>query len=398
MAGALVGNVVRFVEVLRKGGLAVHAGRVADAVTAMERVGVRRRPDVQAALRCLLIHRREDLASFDVVFDRFWRVPSAPGGEAAPLTSPGEHPSDIRTPPAGTGGQFEPVSGEAATEAPRRAAGAWSPAESLRTRDFAALTPGELARAEALLARVPWRLGLRRTWRWARSRSGRIDLRPVARANMKHGGELVELPRRARHTKPRPIVVLADVSGSMERYARMLLQFVHGMTAGPHAVESFVFATRLTRITREVARRGGGPALAAVADRIRDWGGGTRIGEALRAFNLHYARRVMRHGPVVLIISDGWDRGDPAQLAHELARVRRSCRRLVWLNPLLGSGTYEPLTRGMQAALPLVDDFLPAHNVLSLEHLAERLRSLDSFGGDAVRGSRSHEPERRRAR
>jgi uncharacterized protein with von Willebrand factor type A (vWA) domain len=157
----------------------------------------------------------------------------------------------------------------------------------------------------------------------------------------------------------------------------MLLQFVYGMAAGPHDVESFVFATRLTRITREVAHRGSASALTAIAHRVRDWGGGTRMGDALRAFNLHYARRVMRHGPVVLVISDGWDRGDPGQLAGELARVRRSCRRLVWLNPLLGSESYEPLTRGMRAALPLIDDFLPAHNLASLEQLAEHLHSLD---------------------
>jgi uncharacterized protein len=162
----------------------------------------------------------------------------------------------------------------------------------------------------------------------------------------------------------------------MERYSRMLLQFVYGMSASAHAVESFVFATRLTRITREVARGGSRRALATVADRVRDWGGGTRIGDALRAFNLHFARRVMRNGPVVLIVSDGWDRGDPDELARELARVRRSCRRLVWLNPLLGSQRYEPLTRGMQAALPHVDDFLPAHNLASLEQLAEHLRAL----------------------
>lgn len=395
MTSALVGNVVRFVEILRAAGVDVHAGRIAEAVTAMERVGVRRRIDVQAALRSLLIHRHEDLASFDVVFDRFWRAPSG-AGEPVPLTSPGEGPPPATAPAAGTGVQFE-RGREAAPDAPPLGAGAWSAAELLRTRDFAALTPGELAEAEAILAGVAWRFGLRRTRRWVRARSGRIDLRPIVRANMKHGGELVELPRRARHRTPRPLVVLADVSGSMERYARMLLQFVHGMTAGPHTVESFVFATRLTRITREVARRGGGAALAAVAERTQDWGGGTRIGEALRAFNLHYARRVMRHGPVVLIISDGWDRGDPGMLAQELGRVRRSCRRLVWLNPLLGSDTYEPLTRGMQAALPLVDDFLPAHNVVSLEGLADRLRSADIAPGPAARLSSGYGRERRHA-
>lgn len=377
MAEALVGNIVRFIDVLRARGVEVYAGRAADAATAVAQVGVCRRPAVRAALRSLLLHQPGDIRSFDEAFEQFWRV-SAPGGGRQtdrPTEAPGGgEPSGTREAHAAI-----PVVREDASDSraglPKRAA-MWSPSESLRTRDFAALSPEELAQAETLLAGLPWRLGMRHTRRWARSGTGRVDLRSAMRANMKHGGELVELPRRARLIKPRPVVVLADVSGSMERYARMLLQFVHGMSSGPNAVESFVFATRLTKITREVQRRGGGAALAAVAGRVGDWGGGTRIGEALRAFNLHHARRVMRHGPVVLLISDGWDRGDPDQLAHELARLRRNCRRLIWLNPLLGSSTYEPLTRGMQAALPLVDDFLPAHNVASLEQLAERLRAL----------------------
>ena len=373
---ALVANVLRFAEVLRGAGLDVHAGRMSDVVTAMERVGVRRRSDVRATLRCLLVHRREDIALFDDAFDRFWRARARQDGEGLPLFSLGERPRVAAAPRAGTPVGFEAGAADSASPAKQLAASAWSGAESLRSRDFAALTPGELRQAEALLARMPWRLGVRRTRRHVRSTTGRIDLRPIVRANMRHGGELLELPRRARREKPRPVVVLADVSGSMERYARVLLQFVHGMSAGAHDVESFVFATRLTRITRQVVRRGSGSALAAVADHVRDWGGGTRIGDALRSFNLHYARRAMRHGPVVLIVSDGWDRGDPELLARELARVRRSCHRLVWLNPLLGSETYEPLTRGMRAALPLVDDFLPAHNLASLEQLAGQLRAL----------------------
>jgi uncharacterized protein len=375
MPDALVANVLRFAEVLRGAGLEVHAGRMPDVVIAMERIGIRRRNDVRAALRCLLVHRHEDIALFDDAFDRFWRARS-PSDGGLPLASLGERPRVSAAPRAGTHVQFDSEAGHSPPAARPLSTGAWSSAESLRTRDFADLTPSELIEAEALLARVPWRLGVRRTRRHVRAAAGRVDLRPIVRANMKHGGELLELPRRARREKPRPIVVLADVSGSMERYARLLLQFVHGMAAGSHEVESFVFATRLTRITREVARRGSGTALAAVADRVRDWGGGTRIGDALRSFNMHYARRTMRHGPVVLIISDGWDRGDPAQLARELARVRRSARRLVWLNPLLGSGSYEPLTRGMRAALPFIDDFLPAHNLASLEQLADHLRSI----------------------
>jgi uncharacterized protein with von Willebrand factor type A (vWA) domain len=372
-----VANLLRFAELLRRGGLDIHGGRMPDAIAALERVGVRRRDDVQAALRCLLIHRREDIPFFDEAFDRFWRARGA-GGGGLPLLSLGERPRIRAEPKSSTPVEFDSeVADAGGSHAKPLAAGAWSATESLRARDFAELTPAELLRAEALLARVPWRLGVRRTRREVQAPWGRVDLRRIVRRNMKHGGELVVVPRRARREKPRPIVVLADVSGSMERYSRLLLQFVYGMASGAHAVESFVFATRLTRITREVAHRGSGAALAVLAGHVRDWGGGTRIGDALRVFNLHYARRVMRHGPVVLVISDGWDRGDPEQLARELARVRRSCRRLVWLNPLLGSRSYEPLTRGMRAALPFVDDFLPAHNLVSLEQLASHLRSLD---------------------
>jgi uncharacterized protein with von Willebrand factor type A (vWA) domain len=175
---------------------------------------------------------------------------------------------------------------------------------------------------------------------------------------------------------PRPIVFLGDVSGSMERYSRMMAHFVYGLAQSATRVEAFLFATRLTRVTRHLMTRRGGAALAGLAREVQDWGGGTRIGEALRTFNTHWARRVIRNGPVVLIVSDGWDCGDPALLERELARVRRSCRRLIWLNPLLGSAQYEPLTRGMRAALRHVDDFLPAHNLVSLEQLADHLRTL----------------------
>ena len=373
----LIDNVIRFAEVLRRGGLDVHGGRVPDVVGALEHIGVARRDDVRAAMRCLLVHRREDLGFFDAAFDRFWRAyTEARGG--LPLSSLGERPRIAAKPPSGTTVEFDSAAGEAdGRRAVHLAAGAWSASEALRRRDFAELTPSELARAEALLTRLPWQLGVRRTRRWVRGKTGSVDLRRIVRANVRHGGELVDLPRRMRREKPRPVVILADVSGSMERYSRLLLQFVCGMAGGAHAVESFVFSTRLTRVTRRVARRGAGAAQAVARD-VQDWGGGTRIGDALRSFNLHWARRVMRNGPVVIIVSDGWDRGEPDQLARELARVRRSCHRLVWLNPLLGSTRYEPLTRGMRAALPLVDDFLPAHNLASLEELADHLRSVRS--------------------
>jgi uncharacterized protein with von Willebrand factor type A (vWA) domain len=372
---ALIHNLLRFGAVLRRGGLDVHPGRMRDSIAALELVGIGRREDVRSALRSLLVHRRDDIAFFDEAFDRFWKARSeGPGG--LPLFSLGERPQLVARPAADTRVEFEAAEASSATASPNRAASAWSELESLRTRDFNDLSPAELRRAEALLADLGWELGIRRTRRWTPAASGPLDLRRIVRGNISRGGELIDLPRRARREKPRPLVVLGDVSGSMERYTRMLLQFLCGVSSGPQRVESFVFATRLTRVTRQIAQRGPGDALDAVSRRVQDWGGGTRIGDALRAFNVNWARRVMRHGPVVIIISDGWDRGDPAVLARELAHVRRSCRRLVWLNPLLGSASYEPLTRGMQAALPLVDDFLPAHNLASFEQLAEHLQSL----------------------
>jgi len=256
-----------------------------------------------------------------------------------------------------------------------RAVAAWSAAAVSKTKDFGAFSASELDRARSLLEDLPVRLSVRRTRRWRRGPGGAPDLRPLMRRNLMRG-DLVDLPRRVRRQAARPIVLLGDVSGSMERYTRVLLYFVYGLAHSNTRVETFLFSTRLTRVTRQLAEDRGSAAFSRLARAVQDWGGGTRIGEALRSFNLRWARRVARNGPVVLIISDGWDRGDPDVLSREVARLRRSCRRLIWLNPLLGSAAYEPLTRGMQAALKHVDDFLPSHNLLSLEQLLEHLSTL----------------------
>jgi uncharacterized protein with von Willebrand factor type A (vWA) domain len=171
-------------------------------------------------------------------------------------------------------------------------------------------------------------------------------------------------------------VVLCDVSGSMERYTRMLLHFIHAMARDRQRVEAFLFSTRLTRITRQLRTDRVDAAVSAIAHAVEDWAGGTRIGDALREFNVRWARRVLTRGPIVLVISDGWDRGEPERLAAEMARLQRSCSRLIWLNPLLGDADYQPLTRGIRAALPYIDDFLPAHNLASLEELADHLSRL----------------------
>ena len=252
-----------------------------------------------------------------------------------------------------------------------------------RTKDFGTFTVEELEHAKAMLAALDWNPDRRRTRRWASASGDVLDLRRVVPRNARYGGEPLVLPTRGRVSKRRPLVLLCDVSGSMERYSRMLLHFAHSLTAGAgrlpiglDRVEAFLFATRLTRITNGLARRGADDAVRRILRDLPDWGGGTRIGDALRTFNVEWGRRVTGRGPVVLLISDGWDRGDPDQLRREMARLHRSCHRLVWLNPLIGSPGYLPLTRGMQAALPFVDDFLPIHNLASLEALAFHLNAL----------------------
>ena len=375
MNGALLANMLLFGRVLRRAGLEVHHGRMLDAVEALTYIDVRRRTEVQATLRTLLVHRHEDLARFDAAFDLYFRA-RREAGSGLPLVSLGERPRVAARPSAGTPVTLEDDGAAGHSQRNALAVGAYSAAEISRTKDFADFTDAELMRAQAMLANLPWHLGVRRTRRWESARGSAIDLRRLARRNLMRGGDLLELPRRRRRVAPRPLVLIGDVSGSMERYSRVLLHFAYGLAHGARHVESFVFATRLTRVTRALTAAGADRGMARIVGGLQDWGGGTRIGDALRAFNIGWARRVMRNGPVVLIVSDGWDRGDPELLARELARIRRRCRRLVWLNPLLGSASYEPLTRGMQAALQHVDDFMPAHNMASLEDLARHLRSL----------------------
>ena len=372
---AFAANVLLFGRVLRAAGVDVHHARLLDAIRALALVDIGTRADVAATLRSLLVHRHDDLARFDEAFDLFFRA-HAPPSPGLPLFSLGERPRVLARATPGIPVHVEMEDLHEASAAAARAVGAWSAAGMSRTKNFGDFTDAELERARLLLERLPWSLSVRRTRRWQRAAGGAVDLRPVLRRNMTRGGDLVDLPRRERRAAARPIVLLGDVSGSMERYSRVLLHFMYGLAHSGARIETFLFATRLTRVTRQLSARRGTRAFGALARDVQDWGGGTRIGDALRAFNTEWARRVMRHGPVVLIVSDGWDRGDPALVDRELARVRRSCRRLIWLNPLLGSANYEPLTRGMAAALRHVDDFLPAHNLASLEQLADRLRQL----------------------
>jgi uncharacterized protein with von Willebrand factor type A (vWA) domain len=256
----------------------------------------------------------------------------------------------------------------------------WSDLERISTRDFSELTAGELAMVRSALSRLAWSIEERRTRRWIPGRGSRIDLRRALARSLRTGGDITTLPRRRRRTRRRPVVLLCDVSGSMEQYTRTLLLFAHALSRGMRDVEAFLFATRLTRITMELRAPTPDAAMAAVSRAVSDWSGGTRIGEALKAFHQRWRRRTLHGSAVVILISDGWDRGEPQLLRDEIARLHRSCHRLVWLNPLIGTIDYAPLTRGLQAALPFVDDFLPVRTLRDVRELALHLGALNEHG------------------
>lgn len=355
-----------------------------DLARALEFVSIGSRAEFHDAARCLLVHRREDLPAFEEAFSVFFRAPSrdatgldlAALGERRRFRRPRFSPPPLRGQGAPPGPGKEPPPGP--SEPPViQATFTWSAREVLRHKDFAEMTAEEVTEVERMISGLAWNPGQRRARRRQPGPGGIADLRRTLRRNLRHGGEILQWAHRERTSKPRPVVVLADISGSMERYTRLLLFFLYGLARGlDRRVEAFLFGTRLTRVTRELAGRDAYTALVEVSRTVPDWSGGTRIGESLKAFNFQWARRVLSGGAIVLIVSDGWDRGDPELLASEMARLQRSCHRLIWLNPLLGSPEYEPLTRGIRAALPFVDDFLPVHSLASLEDLSRRLETI----------------------
>ena len=376
MPDAFLANLIVFARTLRAAGVSVRAGGVPDAVRALAQVGIGRKSDVRDALRAVLVYRHDDGVRFDALFEQFWRVwPEAGGSLPRPMQVPLKRSSRVRLVAPGVASGASDTSDERASELSVDVH-TYSPDDSWRQKDFSRFTPEDIALAKAALQKLSWTPGARVTRRWEPGHNGMIDLRRLLRVNARHAGEFVTIPYRTRRTKPRPLVLICDVSGSMDPYTRMLLLFAHAIARGERRVEVFVFSTRLTRITRQFDTARTDHALTRAQRTVDAWSGGTRIGEAIKSFNVDWARRVLTRGPVVLLISDGWDLGEPELLAREIARLQRSADRLIWLNPLLGSPGYEPLTRGMQAALPFVDDFLPVHNMASLDALALHLNTL----------------------
>ncbi len=401
-AARIRGNLLRFGRRLRAAGLPVGPGQVLGSVSAMAAVDVSRYDDVYSAAKATLVTGPGQIAAFDAEFARFWRdlvaqetqpleqfVPSA-DAESLGLSQPPRGRQQPRE--SGQGGserertilvvEGTDTAGDSDDdqefETPPEDVLIFSAQEALRKKDFSQFTPEELAEARRLIEGMTWRLGSRLTGRRQRAVHGDlIDYRQTLRGSLKHGGMPVELRWRKRKERMRPLVLICDISGSMDRYARLLLRFVHALEHGLDGVEVFVFGTRLTRITRELRRRDVDQAISQVVASVDDWSGGTRIGEAIKSFNYLWSRRVLRSGATVVVISDGWDRGDPLLLSEEMARLQRASRRVIWLNPLLGAPGYQPLTQGIRAALPFVDHFLPVHNLRSLEALAALLSAVE---------------------
>ena len=349
---------------MRAGGVPVGVGDLLAAHRALAAVDAASREEAFYALRAALCASHADLAVFAEAFALAFAVPEEERED--PLEQLGQI-ERAAMPRVGIPAERETDVEAGATAAPA----AWSEEELLHERDFALYSDAERAVARRLLGRLARRAPQRisRRTRPTRRRRDVHDLRATVRLSLRHGGEFVERRYRTPARRPRRLVLVCDVSGSMAPYARMLLMYLQASVAARARVEAFVFGTRLTRVTRELAGRDPDRALQRAADAVQDWSGGTRIGDAISELNRVHGRRIGR-GALVVILSDGWDRGDPELLAAEMARLRRCAHRVVWLNPLAADPRYEPLTRGMQAALPHVDHLIPGNSLASLEALA----------------------------
>jgi uncharacterized protein len=368
LGAAVTSKLAELAAQMRAAGARVGVDELLVAHRALEAVDASSRLDSYNALRAVLCSRHSDIPAFEAAFAAvFGALPGEDlGMEAAELKAAG-----IAMPRLAVPGD-KPADHRALDQKPLPAA--WSDVEILREKDFADYTEAERELARRLIVRLAHRRPTRQSRRLRRSRKrGDIhDLRRTIHASLRYGGEPIERRWREPSRKRRPLVLVCDVSGSMEAHARMLLQYMHACVEARGRVEAFVFGTRLTRVTRELAGRDHDAAMARATHAAGDMSGGTRIGEALATLNREHGRRIGR-GAVVVILSDGWDRGDPDQLAVEIARLGRCAHRLVWLNPLKAHAGYEPLTRGMQAALPHVDHFLAGNSIRSLAELADLL-------------------------
>ena len=380
--GRLGANLMYFARTLRAAGLPLGSGAVLDALRAVEAVGVTRRDDFYWALHAVFVRRADQRPLFDEAFHVFWRNPkllervaslllpsvhAPPQGDAQPL-------SRRLSEALFAGAERKARTQETEREIELDATLTWSDREVLRARDFEQMSAAELAAAKAAIARLRFAIPPAPTRRYrAHPHGSLIDMRTTFRRSLRLGSDAVVLARRRRLRKPAPIVLLCDISGSMSRYSRVLLHFAHALARDRTRVFSFVFGTRLTNITWQLRDRDVDAAVERASAEVADWDGGTRIGHSLDVFNREWSRRVCGQGAVVLFISDGLDRDVGDGLEPQMERLRKSCRRLVWLNPLLRYEGFEPKAAGMRALLPHVDELRPVHNLESLEDLCAAL-------------------------
>lgn len=368
-------HVVGFSRALHEAELAVNPGNLIDLCQCFRHVDITRREDFYAAARATLVSRREDIPRFDAVFARFWESPER---ILIRRRKQGENEHDDQD-QAGAGARLV-LPGEDGTEGGDRSSLklCYSPEEVLATRDLGTLTDADVERAQRLIRELAKALANRNGRRRIVCRSGRVpDLRRLLRNRAFYTAEgICPLPYRAPRINKTRLVLLCDVSGSMQRYSSFLIEFMFALRRELSDLKVAVFSTHLTEITDLLKTKGVAASLKRVANKVHDWAGGTNIGASLREFNEFYAPRMVGGRTAVIFLSDGWDRGNAREMREEIARLRQRAQKLVWLNPLLGTPGYQPLTQGMQTALPYLDHFLPAHNLQSLSQLARILRAI----------------------
>ena len=381
MTGTLAANVMHFARLLRRAGLPVGPSDMLAAQRAMALVEIGSRDQVRTALRSTMVHRHEHEDLFNQAFLQFWRDPNAAKAAAAlGLMDAGKQKPPERAPP-GSRRLAEALANP--RERPKRpeeerqeldVVMTVSERERLQQMDFEAMSAAEIAEAKREIRKLTLPIELRQTRRRRPDPSGpHVDLRATIRASLRQGGEILSIASSRKVMRPPPLVVLCDISGSMSRYAQILLHFLHAVANDRDRVFTFLFGTRLTNVTRQLRHRDPEVSFQMISHVVPDWSGGTRIGEALAAFNRNWARRVLAQGAVVLLVTDGLDRDGAQGLAENMERLKKSCTRLIWLNPLLRWEGFEPRSQGIRAMLPHVDEFRPVHNLASLGALVKTL-------------------------
>ncbi len=391
-SGRLPENILHFARALRAAGLPDGPRSVIDAIEAVEATGFSEREDFRAALQAVFVAKHEHMVVFDHAFDLFWRRRGLMEQMIAALSPPVTAAPAPKPPQAGAARIAEALFPTPVRPQPREEL-EWdtrftvSAVEILRGKDFAQMSAAEIRQAEEAIARFRLSSDKLRTRRWrADPRGSRIDPRATFRRSMRSGGAAIDLARRAPATRFSPIVAICDISGSMSDYTRIFLHFLHALTSERRRVSTFLFGTRLTNVTRALRHKDVDEALADCSAGVKDWSGGTRIAASLHAFNREWSRRVLGQGAIVLLFTDGLEREGLDQLAREAERLHKSCRRLIWVNPLLRYAEFEAKASGVRAMLPHVDEFRPIHNLRSM---AELVRALGDAGAASAADPRA---------